>query len=184
MACSGSRSSCSSTSSEPPNRRRAANADLADVLVAGRVGLAFAALAVIPASTALVVGQPGLGVFVLPVVLVLDALVVQLGSTRIGPGAGDGPERVEQREATVARVGIACVLGLVGGVVVAQWGSASLPVIVHLQATGSVFGVAGWGLPTAWAQPGAFLAAVVGVFLVGLAPRGSAVVGGPRQARS
>ena len=101
---------------------------------------------------------------------------------RIGVDARIGPERDAGRETIAARAGVACVLGLVGGVVVAQWGSASLPAVVHAQANGSVFGVAGWGLPTAWVQPGAFVVATIGVVLVGVAPHRSAEAGGPRGA--
>jgi NADH:ubiquinone oxidoreductase subunit H len=155
-------------------------ADVADVLVALRFGLAFVPLAVVPASTGLVVSQPGLGVFVLPAVLVIDALLVLLGA-KLVPGPSQPGDRTElAAQAAAARIGVAVVLGLVGGVVVAQWGSASLPEVVRAQAHGSAFGVAGWGLPTAWVQPLAFVVACVGVFLVGLEPRGASGIGGPR----
>jgi NADH:ubiquinone oxidoreductase subunit H len=157
-----------------------AAADVADVLVAVRFGLAFVALAVVPASSGLVVSQPGLGVFVLPAVLVLEALVVLLGAKLVREPSRLGDPTEVAVQAAVARIGVAVVLGLVGGVVVAQWGSASLPEVVRAQSHGSAFGVAGWGLPTAWVQPLAFGVACIGVFLAGLEPHGASGIGGPR----
>ena len=158
------------------------DADVADVLVAARAGLAIASLAVVPASAGLVVAQPGLGVFLLPFVLVLDALVVLLGSRLVGDRtrASELLSRDRSADAAVAKIAIACILGLFGGVAVAQWGSASLPAIVEAQARGGVFGVTGWGLPTAWVHPMVFSAAAIGVHLVGLELQPAARVGGAR----
>lgn len=128
-------------------------ADVADALTAIRVGLLFLALATVPLSTGLVVTQPGLGLFVLPVVLLLISVIDAAQS-----GLNDaGTIRM------ATRIGAACMIGLSGGAVAAQWGSSALPRVIAAQAHGAVFGVAGWGLPTAMVQLPAFVLAILAI---------------------
>lgn len=131
----------------------ASSTDVAEVLCAIRIGLVFLALATVPLSTGLVVAQPGLGLFVFPVVLVLISVVddAHAGWSEAGT----------IRMAT--RVGAACVVGFSGGAVAAQWGTAALPQVIASQAHGTVFGVAGWGLPTAMVQIPAFVFAILAI---------------------
>lgn len=135
----------------------------ADGVVALRVGLPFLVLAVVPISTGLVVGQPGLGLFALPLALLFDAAL-------FGLFAGRGRDDVVAA-AIGTRVGAAAVLVLVGLVLVAQWGSAAMPVIVRGQADHGLFGVRGWGSPTFLVQPLLAAVAVVSAFLALLEPR-------------
>lgn len=150
-------------------------ADLADAMSALRVGAAFAALAVIPASTGLVVAQPGFGVFVLPVCVVVDAVAVTVagrvrhartGQAHGGRRAQEADADIETLERAAVLIAAACLLALAGGAVVAQWGSTSLAGIVHAQAHGSVASVAGWGLPTAVVQAPAAIVALCGLYLL------------------
>ncbi len=141
-------------------------ADLADGAVAVRVGLALGTLAVVPLSTGLVVAQPGSGLFVLPVLLVADAVVLAVLQVVIADPAARDRRRADAAERALVRIGAACVLGLSGGAVVAQWGSASLPVVVAAQAHTAAFGIAGWGLPTALVQLPALLVACAMLHLV------------------
>ena len=127
--------------------------DVADALTAIRIGLVFLALATVPLSTGLVVAQPGLGLFVLPAVLLLIGLVDAVRSGRNDVGT----------IRMAARFGAACVVGLSGGAVAAQWGSSALPQVIAAQAHGAVFGVAGWGLPTAIVQLPAFALAILAI---------------------
>ncbi len=135
-----------------------------------RAGLSLAGYAVIPVSTGLVVTQPGLGLFVLPVVSGADALAIWVATSPWERGI----------DALATRVGTAVVLGLMGGVVAAQWGTASFAHLMVSQGHTSIFGVAGWGLPTALVHPVAFGVAVVALHCanVGIASTQAATRGG------
>ena len=119
-----------------------------------RFGLVVAACAVIPVSTGLVLTQPNLGLYALAVLLVGDAFVSMLG-WRDDAGS----------LACLLRCGLAAVIGLMGGVVHAQWGTASVAEVVAAQANGAIGGISSWGLPTLAVHPLAYAVAIGACFM-------------------
>lgn len=140
------------------------DADLADVAVSVRVGLALATFTVIPLSTGLVVVQPHLGVFLFPVLLAGDAAITAALWVRVG-----SMPRADAVGRAAGRVGGAALLGLVAGAVAVQWGSASMTEVVAAQAHARAFGIAGWGVPTALVQLPALLVAATMLHVTGVA---------------
>lgn len=129
-------------------------------LQAVRFGLVAATCVVVPVTAGAVVARPGLGVYLLAVALVVDALLVRAVERPIAPG-----DAADDDSSFWVRVATAGLVALAAGVAQAQWGTGSLYRIVAAQADRSIAGLSWAGLPTFVAQP---LAAVVAVFAVHL----------------
>lgn len=141
-------------------RSPAGDGRAADVFVqAVRFGLVAATCVVVPLSAGAVVARPGLGVYLLAVGLVVDALLIGAAArTRSG---GDGAADL----VCWVRMAAAALVALAAGVVQTQWGTGSLAAIVAAQADRSIVGLSIWGLPTFAVQPLMALVAVLAVWV-------------------
>lgn len=137
-----------------------------------RFGLVVAACAVVPVSSGLVLTQPGLGVYVLAIVLAMDAIIEYLGPGPVGnrPLGAAGPDRSmtpcppDRTGRLWVRVGTSALVALVSGAVHAQWGTGSLSAVVAAQAGGAIGGIDVWGLPTFVVHPLMCAVAIAGGF--------------------
>lgn len=120
-----------------------------------RFGLVVATCSVIPVSTGGVLTQPGLGLYVLALGLIVDAT--------IGAFATGGSEMGRLR--LWVRIGLAMVLAATAGVVHAQWGTASVVGVVTAQANASIGATDVWGLPTFVVHPVVCAVGVLGGFM-------------------